>query len=101
MVNDRGSIKWTSLMLPEHVQILKNLDQEDKKIQKPILDEQEFEIINQRLIEAATQGNHIELSVYENGVINRYTGLVRINKERQQICIADSIFNFNNIISVN
>jgi len=42
MVNqnkDRGNIKWTSLMLPEHVQMVKEIWKEEEKVQKPVLDE--------------------------------------------------------------
>lgn len=39
-VNERGTKKWTSLMLPEHVQMLEELDQEQDRKEKPVLDEQ-------------------------------------------------------------
>ena len=37
MIKDRGIIKWAAMMLPEHVQSLKNLLVDEEKIQKPIL----------------------------------------------------------------
>lgn len=37
---DRGTIKWTSLMLPEHVEMIKNLWKEDERVEKGIIDEQ-------------------------------------------------------------
>ncbi|MFA1820537.1 YolD-like family protein [Virgibacillus oceani] len=43
MTNDRGSIKWTSLMMPEHVEMLNQMWAEDDKKEKPILDEQQIE----------------------------------------------------------
>ncbi|GAB3801050.1 YolD-like family protein [Virgibacillus kimchii] len=49
MVNDRGNIKWTSLMLPEHVQLIKEMWEEDDKKEKPILDEQQIEEIIMKL----------------------------------------------------
>ncbi|MBM7598454.1 hypothetical protein JOC34_000811 [Virgibacillus halotolerans] len=42
-VNDRGTKKWTSLMMPEHIQMLDELWKEDDKKTKPIIDEQQRE----------------------------------------------------------
>src|SRR5690625_350683 len=41
MINDCGTKKWTSLMLPEHVEALKNVFAETDYEEKPILDEQQ------------------------------------------------------------
>ncbi|MFD1019366.1 YolD-like family protein [Thalassobacillus hwangdonensis] len=50
---DRGTIKWTSLMLPEHVQMVKSLWKEDERVEKGILDEQkavEIDFLLQRAV---------------------------------------------------
>lgn len=39
-IKDRGTKKWTSIMLPEHVKALRELNAELNKVEKPILDEQ-------------------------------------------------------------
>ncbi|GEN31675.1 hypothetical protein HNQ35_002040 [Cerasibacillus quisquiliarum] len=39
-IKDRGTKKWTSIMLPEHVKALKQLLADERKEQKPLLDEQ-------------------------------------------------------------
>ncbi|GGF15217.1 hypothetical protein GCM10010954_12290 [Halobacillus andaensis] len=36
--SDRGKIKWTSLMLPEHVEMVKETYKEQNKVEKPLLD---------------------------------------------------------------
>ncbi|MCM2988297.1 YolD-like family protein [Bacillus safensis] len=41
MLRDRGTFKWTAMMLPEHVAQLKHDLAETKKIDKPIIDEQQ------------------------------------------------------------
>ena len=43
MIKDRGNIKWTSLMLTEHREKLRELYERDKDIEKPVLDEQQLE----------------------------------------------------------
>lgn len=52
MVNDRGTKKWTSLMLPEHVEMLKNVFAEQEHKEKPILDEQQI-MENEEIIKHA------------------------------------------------
>lgn len=50
MINkDRGVIKWDSIMLPEHVEMLKEVFREEEKKEKPILDEQQTIEINATL----------------------------------------------------
>lgn len=105
MLKDRGSIKWTSLMLPEHVELLKNLWQEDKKTVKPILDEQELELLNERIIDAASSKKEVTLSVYENGIINKYCGVVVLKEQAINLWGKDSItykrMDLKNIVSIN
>lgn len=48
-VNDRGTIKWTSIMMPEHIQMLNKMWKEQDRKAKPMLDEQELEEINMKL----------------------------------------------------
>ncbi|MGI8316569.1 YolD-like family protein [Halobacillus mangrovi] len=50
---DRGTIKWTSLMLPEHVEMVKKLWKEDERVEKGIIDEQkavEIDFLMQRAL---------------------------------------------------
>ncbi|UOQ94997.1 YolD-like family protein [Halobacillus shinanisalinarum] len=51
--HDRGTIKWTSLMLPEHVELIKRQWKEDQRVEKGIIDEQkavEIDFILQRAL---------------------------------------------------
>ncbi|MFD1038927.1 YolD-like family protein [Virgibacillus byunsanensis] len=48
-VNDRGTIKWTSMMLPEHVNLLREMWEEKSQKDKPILEEDIKEEINTQL----------------------------------------------------
>lgn len=63
---DRGTIKWTSLMLPEHVEMIKQVWKEDERVEKPILDEQQLEEIGFKLQQSMR--DHLPLEVtYHNG----------------------------------
>lgn len=64
-VCDRGTKKWVSLMLPEHVEMLEHVFVEYKK--KPVLDEQQMEEIDQTLKYALKTNVDIEMTYYNDG----------------------------------
>lgn len=77
MLRDRGNIKWTSLMLPEHVELLKEMWQEDLDVPKPELDSQEIEIMNQRLNHAYHEKKPVWLSIYDDGDMTKVMGRIK------------------------
>lgn len=86
MTQDRGTIKWTSLMLPEHVELLKQMWQEDKKESKPILDPQEIELINQQLIDSYQHQLLVELAIFEDSQTHHIVGKVsKLHPESKKI----------------
>jgi YolD-like protein len=98
MVNDRGSIKWTSLMLPEHVELLKRIWSEDKKEVKPMLDEQELEMINRRTLEAYQNNEQICIQYYENGKTYEAQGIVTKLDQLNQVVVLQTRNNEKNYI---
>ena len=66
-INDRGTIKWTSIMLPEHVRMLdKIFNEPEKKKNKPVLDEQEIQEINMKIHQAIHQNKTIISTYFKN-----------------------------------
>lgn len=61
-VNDRGSIKWTAMMLPEHIQMLNKMWKDKERKAKPMLDEQELEEINMKL-QLAIHHHHLPVQI--------------------------------------
>ncbi|GGF21521.1 hypothetical protein GCM10010954_20430 [Halobacillus andaensis] len=61
---DRGTIKWTSLMLPEHVEMIKKVWKEDKRVEKGMLDEQKAAEIDFILQRALHDQLTVDLSVH-------------------------------------
>src|SRR5690625_1089400 len=51
-VNDRGTMKWTSIMLPEHIDALNKMWAEQEYKEMPVLDEQQIAENNILLQEA-------------------------------------------------
>ncbi|RDW15866.1 YolD-like family protein [Oceanobacillus chungangensis] len=65
-VNDRGTIKWTAMMMPEHIQMINDYwDGMDNQI-KPILDEQQLEEIGIKLHEVISKNLEVEIKYYGN-----------------------------------
>ncbi|BEH08380.1 Phage protein (plasmid) [Bacillus subtilis] len=88
MIKDRGLMKWaTSMMLPEHNEMLKQLNLEMEKMKRPENDEQKIEAMA-LIINEAKQGNQLlSISYFENGHISSLTGFVRSFKyiEREML----------------
>ncbi|HLR52359.1 MAG TPA: YolD-like family protein [Candidatus Avamphibacillus sp.] len=63
-INDRGTKKWTSLMLPEHVEALKQMFAEEERKEKPLLDEQKKMEIDLLLQVALNNDSTVEIKYY-------------------------------------
>lgn len=66
MIRDRGRIKWTSMMLPEHVKLLRDWVKEDGYEQKREMDEQQLELMNETLSEAIEFDQLVTITHYRN-----------------------------------
>lgn len=64
MIRDRGRIKWTSMMLPEHVKLLRDWVKEDCYEQKKEMDEQQLELMNETLSEAIEFDQFVTITHY-------------------------------------
>lgn len=93
-VNDRGSVKWTAMMMPEHIEMLKGLKREQIKVQKPIIDEQKQEEINFQLTMGFKDNLLVEVKYYENGHFLTFKGYIqRLHYENRFIEVSEGIFN--------
>jgi hypothetical protein len=64
MIRDRGRIKWTSMMLPEHVKLLRDWAKEDTYERRKELDEQELEELNEVVGEAMEFSKLVSITHY-------------------------------------
>ncbi|MGY3717049.1 YolD-like family protein [Sutcliffiella cohnii] len=74
MIKDRGTIKWTAMMLPEHVKMIRNLAIEDEYVTKPELDEQQLELLNEKIGEAMEFGSEVTIHYFEDHEIKSIVG---------------------------
>ncbi|UII54736.1 YolD-like family protein [Cytobacillus spongiae] len=65
MIRDRGRMKWTAMMLPEHVKLLRNWALEDTYEQKKHVDEQHLEQMNDIISEAMEFGTTVTMIYYQ------------------------------------
>lgn len=85
-VQDRGTKKWVSLMLPEHIEMLKEVFIE--KHDKPILDEQKMVEIDHTLKYAFANKLEVGIAYYKEGNTLRAAGkLARIDHWRGYIVL--------------
>ncbi|MDQ0220715.1 YolD-like family protein [Peribacillus cavernae] len=76
MINDRGAKKWTSIMLPEHVKLLSAWTEEQKLVEKPVLDEQELERIRILVMDSLNYTLPIRVVYWKDGLFTKRTGIV-------------------------
>ncbi|MGP4041273.1 YolD-like family protein [Gracilibacillus sp. D59] len=105
MIHDRGKIKWASLMLPEHVEMLQEFFYEESSKEKPVLNEDcvhEMELTLQQ----ALQSNHkVKLSYYQNGSFESVFGhIVKLQSTEKKITIQEASVKkkipFDNIVAI-
>ncbi|MDO3655396.1 YolD-like family protein [Bacillus subtilis] len=106
MLRDRGTIKYTSIMLPEHLTQLKQDLIDASKIEKPSLDDQQIEEMDLLVSEALGFNKELLFKLFNNGFVENVTGKVHyINFEQQKLHVKDQndntvYINMNNIIGV-
>ncbi|WP_077702509.1 YolD-like family protein [Virgibacillus dokdonensis] len=101
MVNDRGTIKWTSIMMPEHIEMLQEMWKEQEHKEKPILDEQQQEEINTKLLMAGVNDLTVEIKYFNKHDFYKVKGkITSINKQNKYISIAGQHLPFECIMDV-
>ncbi|MFS0749509.1 YolD-like family protein [Oceanobacillus sp. 1P07AA] len=91
-VNDRGTIKWTAMMMPEHVELLNQLKEKQNRKQKPILDEQQFEENGFQLMIAHKDNLLVNIKYYSNYDYHNIKGYVdKINYQHKYVSVVEKI----------
>jgi len=76
-IKDRGSIKWTSLMLVEHRKVLEKLKDSEELKEKPELTEQELKRLNRIVKEALKLNKLVNIVYYKQGKFEEIKGLIK------------------------
>ncbi|MUK89169.1 YolD-like family protein [Ornithinibacillus sp. L9] len=101
-MHDRGSIKWTSMMMPEHIQMLRDLDKQYHYKQKPVLDDQELQEINNKLLLAIHNNLTVAVKYYKDHDYHYVTGkLKKIDAIEKYILFEDfTKINLHDVLDV-
>ncbi|MCM0627439.1 YolD-like family protein [Lysinibacillus sp. OL1_EC] len=100
MLQDRGNKKWsTSLMLPEHVNLLKKALEEQNDIKKPQVDEHQLEEMNLIFQLALKNNSEVKIKYFSNNRIHVIKGiLTEIDYLYRKTCI---VYEDNSALKIN
>lgn len=76
MIRDRGRMKWVSMMLPEHVKVLREWAEEDSYKTRKELDEQQLELMDGIIAEAIQLSRDVTVNYYRNKHYELFTGSI-------------------------
>jgi hypothetical protein len=77
MIQDRGSKKWVSLMLPEHKKLLGKFYQDQNNVTMPALDDQRLEEINETVQIALGSSRTVTIIYHRNKRHLQTTGVIK------------------------
>lgn len=99
-LKDRGTIKWTAMMLPEHVSLLRELESTHNRVKRPVLDMSQIEDMEMVISEAMEFNYPVQFSVFkplpflngaDTGEIIQIEGHIHyINQIRKVFHVVDS-----------
>ena len=77
MIRDRGNIKWTAMMLPEHVVELRKWMDEDNYTERPKLNEWDLQLIQEELELAFKKKCETLVKTWIDGRIILHQGIIK------------------------
>lgn len=105
-IKDRGTLKWQGMFLTEHVQMLRDLAEEEKRTPRPNLDEYDMQLISEEMDLAMKRECNIIIHTWRDGKITRHHGMIdRIDIQKRELILQDPFKNhllyLDEIVSVN
>jgi YolD-like protein len=90
-IRDRGNIKWTSLMLPEHVKELRRyIHKEYYDVPEPSIDEQQMGEMNELILKAMEYNFSLTFIIYKNRRLESIEGNIHyIDSIKMELRIID------------
>ena len=98
---DRGNKKWTSLFLVEHKKRLRKLKEHEEDKEKPMLDDQEKEVINYRLQQALQNNLAVKIKYYDDKRFKIAAGRIdKVDINQKYILINNLKIPLDNLLEV-
>jgi hypothetical protein len=90
MLKDRGSKKWQGFFLPEHKKMLKQMEIDLQKTERPSLDEGQLEEMERLISESFQQQTLLEFTTWKDGFFTSRVGtVVKVDPLQKKIQIQD------------
>ncbi|WP_298826688.1 YolD-like family protein [uncultured Planococcus sp.] len=86
-IKDRGKIKWTALMLPEHVEMIREWYEKDEKVLKPDLNEYDLQLLQEEMDIALKRQCEVLIHSWKDGVIHEHRGTIEGIDARSRMLI--------------
>ena len=87
-IRDRGKIKWTAMMLPEHVKELRQWQEDADKVKRPDLDEFDLQTMQEEVGRALSSGLETRITTWADGYFRYHRGIVH-EATTQYVCYED------------
>lgn len=92
-------------MLPEHVRMLKDWQEKNEKVEKPVFDNYELELMSDEITRAYKMRSTIKLTYWREGIIKDDYGIVHtIDRATKSLLLTDSVgtnqYMFDEIVAV-
>ncbi|TWT04585.1 YolD-like family protein [Planomicrobium sp. CPCC 101079] len=105
-IKDRGTLKWQGMFLTEHVQMLRELAEEDKKMPQPKLDEYDLQLIQEEMAIGLQRKCDAIIHTWRDGEVTRHHGtIIDINTQSRILTYEDPFkkrtLNIDEIVSIN
>ncbi|MEK4025761.1 YolD-like family protein [Sporosarcina sp. FSL W7-1283] len=94
---DRGSIKWTSLFIPEHLERIRDWYAEDDYVERPELDQFDWDNIQETLDAAYKRKCEAEIQTWKDGKIIHFQGKIREINVQSRIIVLEDPFGIERI----
>jgi len=89
-LKDRGRTKWTAMMIPEHLRLLREWQNEDNLTPRPDLDEMDMQLIGEEIERAYKSKSEIRIKTWKEGYIKQHRGkITEINPQLKYLVYDD------------
>ncbi|WP_025783289.1 YolD-like family protein [Sporosarcina sp. D27] len=96
---DRGKIKWTAMMLPEHISLLREWQKEDDYVKQPDLTDFDLQDIQEQLESAMMRKCMTQIRSWKEGKVTGYLGTVEEIDVHKQLIVLQDPFEIERILA--
>ena len=75
-IRDRGTKKWTAMMLPEHVEALREWMAEDDYVEKPQFNDWELRLVQEEIERSVQSGSPVNIQIWKDGKVITFEGVI-------------------------